>query len=269
MKKLPILLLVLVSGLTAGQPGNLFTQLASVDGAEDIAQVQHQFGKLIYHLREKQSQSHSEKAFLHYAFGRVHRQFLRNYEAQVNFRELFHGGRYNCLTATSLYAAVFSELGIDFRVIETNHHIVLIAQTSEGDVLLETTDRYRGFVSGVNEIDQRLLHYQSQGPQESSEKVQFEFPNALLAEVKPGQLRNLHHYNRAVAAFNNQDWVGCATALEKASAGYRSPRLSGLGALLLTAVAEDATWSEERRLKFVRQFHAVLLSRELDVAARF
>ena len=98
--------------------------------------------------------------------------------------------------------------------------------------------------------------------------MQFQFPDALLAEVNPGQLRNLNHYNRAVVAFNNQDWVGCAIALEKASVGYHSPRLSGLGALLLTAVAEDATWSEERRLKFVRQFHAVLLSRQLEIAAR-
>lgn len=269
MKVFFTIAILIAPAFATAQSGDLFGQLVRAEGGAVNSLTEKKYTGLVRHLEEKQVSSNSERLFLEYLFAKVQRQFLRTYQSQVAFSDLFSTGRYDCLSATSLYASLLTELDIPFRIVETNYHIVLIASTAEGEIMLEATDRFNGFVRGANDIEQRLLLYQSQSPQADGNTVSFQLPGTLLREVNPNQLINLFQYNRAVAAFNHKDWVGCAVALEKASMGYHSPRISSLGALLITAVAEDSSWTDEKRLKFVRQFYTVLLNRQQDVASTY
>lgn len=269
MKVFFTIAILIAPAFATAQSGDLFGQLVRAEGGAVNALTEKKYTGLVRHLEEKQVSSNSERLFLEYLFAKVQRQFLKTYQSQVAFSDLFSTGRYDCLSATSLYASLLTEMGIPFRIVETNYHVVLIASTADGEIMLEATDRFNGFVTGANEIEQRLLRYQSQLPRANGNMVQFQHPGALLREVSPNQLINLYHYNQAVIAFNHQDWVGCAVALEKTSMGYHSPRISSLGALLITAVAEDSAWTDEKRLKFVRQFYTVLLNRQQDVASSF
>lgn len=269
MKVFFTIAILIAPAFATAQSGNLFGQLVRAEGGAVNTLTEKKYTGLVRHLEEKRVSSNSERLFLEYLFAKVQRQFLRTYQSQVAFSDLFSTGRYDCLSATSLYASLLTDLGISFRIVETNYHIVLIASTADGEVMLEATDRFNGFVTGANVIEHRLLIYQSQLPRANGNMVQFQHPGALLREVSPNQLINLYHYNRAVSAFNHQDWLGCAVALEKAAVGYSSPRISSLGALLLTAVSEDSSWTDEKRLRFVRQYYTVLLGRQAGIVASY
>lgn len=269
MKVVLAIAILIAPALAPAQSGNLFRQVILAESGAVNPQAESKYTGLVRQLEEKQVRSSSERLFLEYLFARVQRQFLKTYQAQAAFSDLFGTGRYDCLSATSLYASILTELGISFRLMETSYHIVLIAETSEGEIMLEATDHFNGFITGANEIEQRLLRYQWQTPQGKPGTVHFQNPVALRCEVKPNQLINLYHYNRAVSAFNHQDWLGCAVSLEKAAVGYSSPRISSLGALLLTAVSEDSSWADEKRLRFVRQYHTVLLGRQAGIVASY
>src|SRR5690349_20425970 len=88
-------------------------------------------------------------------FKKTQKEFLHRYDAMADMDELATGD-FNCLTATSLFAEILTRAGFSFKIIETNYHIFLLTSTSSGEVLIETTDRFSGFITSPEEINQRM-----------------------------------------------------------------------------------------------------------------
>lgn len=75
----------------------------------------------------------------------VHKEFLKVYREKNSFVDLFETGEFNCVSASALYALVFSKLAIPFQIKETPTHVYLVAYPNTGKILIETTAPQKGY----------------------------------------------------------------------------------------------------------------------------
>lgn len=212
-------------------------------------------------LQGKRSK-HSDQDFLKLIFRESHRKFFKNYKPYTQFPEIFEEGNYDCLSATSFLSLVLNQFEYDYQIIETNYHIFISVQTSNGPVLIESTDRFNGFVSDPKEIEQRITTYRanklSVNPSES-DKVHYRYNLNLYQLVKPEQLPGLLYFNQAVIAFNRKNLVECAAKLDKANKIYESPRTVELVTLLVKCAVESDL-NEDEKEELVKPFVKYLRS---------
>ena len=76
----------------------------------------------------------------------IHDTFLDKYEKKNEFSEIFDTGKYNCVSATALFALVFEELSISYTIKELPTHVFLIAYPENEQILVETTDPLTGYI---------------------------------------------------------------------------------------------------------------------------
>ncbi|SKC75311.1 hypothetical protein [Ohtaekwangia koreensis] len=210
-------------------------------------------------LEAKKDGFKHDKAFLNYLFTKTHQRFLRNYTEYSSFNELLSKGYYNCLTATALYAILLDHFDVPYQIIETNYHIFLMAETTDGQVLLETTDPAHGFTDSNNEIEKRISIYRKNAIQKTNkDKQYYHFSFDLYNDVNLDEMLGLLYYNHAIKAYNNRQWVNSISYLEKASTLYQSPRLEEFSRIILLSVAEsrlDTSLKESyiRKIQTVRK----------------
>jgi hypothetical protein len=191
-------------------------------------------------LAQKKAKSKSEIQFLRHVFIRTHQQYLKYFKSNTTFASLFENGSYNCLTATILYSTILHQFGIDHQVIETNYHIFILAQTNEGEVLIETTDPLAGFVTSTDKIDTRINLYRNQSVQSPDPTLSyFRYSFELYNEVSQNELTGLLYYNLAVDSFNQKLLQEAVHYLGRAIERYSSPRIEEFSEILLLAVHES------------------------------
>jgi hypothetical protein len=234
LKRIGLVVLLILPLLAVGQKQDLLqTFLASSPSIPSAAN--NRFEKHINHLRSFQSKK--ELAFLHKIFWATQKEFFKSYKPYEAFSELFTSGKYDCLTATGLYSILLTEFNFNHSIIETNYHIFIVIHSTQGDVLFETTDRYKGFVQNNEEIEKRIGTYrQNLLASTSTQANYYQYTFSLYKEINPTQLTGLLHFNQAVNAFNKKDWKLCADQLELARHNYDSQRTKELAALLIQCV---------------------------------
>lgn len=241
--------------------GDLLSDLLAV-GPIETAEGPTKIKNHIDYLRTKQSKK--ELAFLHKIFWSTQQTFFKTYSPYVTFNDLFIAGKYDCLTATSLYSLVLTELNLDYSIIETNYHIFIIVHASSGDVLFETTDRYHGFVPDKKEIEKRIGTYK-ENLIASSNPSSYLYSFELYKKISPTQLAGLLHFNQAVNAFNKHDWIMCADELVLSGSKYDSPRVKELATLLVQSVL-CSNAKDEVRDSILQRFKPYWLEKQLTVA---
>lgn len=206
----------------------------------------------------------NDKAFLHHIFKRIHKTYLKKYEAYSQFPDLFSSGKYDCLTATVLFSLVLSEFDFQYSLIETNYHIFLVVHTSQGDVLLETTDRLNGFITEPHNIEERMGIYRLNliASNFKHDHAIYHYQHDLYHEIRPAQLQGLLYYNQAVKAYNSGEFNLCADLLDQAKTIYDSPRIEEMAFLLIQSVnANEADAS--KKLKIVTRLREYLVAKSL------
>lgn len=236
LKTLFILLLMLVNFAVHSQ-GELDALLATTaDGASRKMQAKEQLNKFVQPLATSRL---SEQKLLRKTFRRLHSTLLKKYEAYSDFDEIFSSGRYDCLTATALFSQVLNQLNFSYKIIETNYHIFLLVQTASGEVLLETTDRFGGFITDKEAVAQRTSDYSRNVlTVENSKRFFYHYSFNLYQNLSPEKLTGLLYFNQAVKAYNRHEWLSSARFLEQANALYASPRCEALGTILIKTVLE-------------------------------
>ncbi len=204
----------------------------------------------------------TSRAFLNKVFFKTHAKFLKSFKEYATFTEIFTDGDYNCLTATALYSLILEQLNFEYKVVETNYHIFIIAKTTDGDVLLETTDPLNGFISGQKEIAARIAKYMvNSSGEQLSNKLYYQFNVALYNPIDVMNIPGLLHYNLAVDHYNQEKLIPAIDHLEKAQTYYTSQRLEEFSKIVLLTVVESNLQELEklqlvRRLQHIRQNQA-------------
>jgi len=218
----------------------------------------------ISRLYAKRSQK--ELSFLHKIFWATQKRFLKTYTPYEPFGELFESGKYDCLTATSLYSILLNEFNFDYSIVETNYHIFILVNTRQGEVLLETTDRYDGFVQDKAEIEKRIGTYRQNSVASSNVKSNYYlYSFDLYKKINSAQIAGLLHFNQAVKAFNNQDWRASAEQLDIARRTYDSQRIKELATLLIQSVPVEET---DLRKDIIQRFKDYWMQDQQTIAAK-
>ncbi len=208
-----------------------------------------------------------EQKLLRKAFQKLHATYLKKYEAYSDFSDVFSSGKYDCLTATALFSHVLNQLGLSYEIIETNYHIFLMVHTKEGNVLLEMTDRWGGFVKNEDAIAKRTGDYRRNFlSATSSDKIPFEYSFKLYQPISPEKLTGLLYFNQAVKAFNRHDWVASSISLEVSNNLYSSPRCNELGSVIIRTVMESSL-EEQSKALCMSHLRNVLVKKSPIVAA--
>lgn len=198
------------------------------------------FDTFLNKLDKKQASVKSEQDFVSYVFSKTHNHFLKNYVAYASLDETFEKGSYNCLTGTILFSLILNHYNIKHEVIETNYHIFILAETKEGQVLLETTDPVNGFVTASTEIESRIkLYKQNEIQAEQTGKSYYKFRVELFNSLTMDELRGLVHYNMAVNSFNQQDLQQAVKHFVNAQQLYSSARIEEFSQVLLLSLQQS------------------------------
>lgn len=264
MKKGIIILTLLIAHSTMGQ--RVLHDLLATSPGFDGSQAEMRIENWIDRLKSKNTTSDIQ--LLRKVFIETHRKFLKNYSQYSDMGEVFTSEKYDCLTATSLYSIVLDGLDFDYNIIETNYHIFIVVNTSHGEVLLETTDRWNGFVTDSKKIDQRIGNYKlnTVAALPTKDKKFYLYQLNLFHRIQQNQLPGLLYFNQAVKAYNAGDWEQCSTLLDKALAIYSSPRIAELTLILIESV-KNSILEEDKKKNLLDRYKDVNLYNQ-TVASR-
>jgi hypothetical protein len=204
------------------------------------------FSQFLKKLEKKHASVKHEDDFIYHLFVRAHSQYLKKYDATAPISNLFNTGSYNCLTGTILYAVLLNHFQIPHQVIETNYHIFILAETKQGKILLEATDRVNGFVTSPREIESRMNKYKADLSAGSNTNYSYQFNFKLLNSVSLKELRGLLYYNKSVNAFNNHNLQEAVQFLKEAHAVYTSARMDEFSQILLIALQQSKIENQVR-----------------------
>jgi len=253
LKKAVAILILFFPLIVTAQRSELLPELMSTSPHGDLNKATIELQNFESTLKVQSS----DYALLKTVFKKTQQKFLKHYNQYTDFDEIFTSGKYDCLTATSLFSVVLSDLHFQYRIIETNYHIFLMVETTKGEVLLETTDRYNGFVTSAVEIEKRLGSYKqniiASASIDSSNKIYYAYHFSLYQDVAPNQLAGLLLYNKAVKSFNEKELMKAADFLAQSKAIYESPRVAELAVIIVEATLES-NLSQSNKLKILNRY---------------
>ncbi len=229
MKQVLILYVFISACITVvAQPTILEQVWATSSTKAGLDEVNTRVDKLVASVSKHHYRNDVDK--LHSLFRKTHSRFLHNYVQYTGIEGLAKG-QYDCLTATSLFADILTRAGYKYNIIETNYHIFIVVNSTDGDVILETTDRFGGFISDKTKMNKAVAEYQANKLQDATTAHQ-KYSFSLYQSINADQLAGLLYFNQAVNAFNDEKWEECSEKLSAAKLTTNSPRIGELAALL-------------------------------------
>lgn len=229
MKRVILTVACLAMGLVCNAQSTVLEKVWTTSrSGEGFQDVNSKVDRLVTRLEKRHYRREIRK--LYALFMKTHNRFLHNYVPYTGIEDLAKG-RYDCLTATSLFADILTRSGYNYNIIETNYHIFIVVNTTEGDVILETTDRLGGFINDEKRKEQVLAAYKK-NILASATPSHYQYNFNLYKTVDINQLPGLLYFNQAVNAFNAEKWDECSEKLLAASQATDSPRVAELATLL-------------------------------------
>lgn len=168
--------------------------------------AQQQINDCVTNLK-KEISSKTEVKKVKYIYDYVHKQFLKVYKLKNSFADIFSKGEYNCVSASALYAIIFTKLDIPFNVIEAPQHVYLVTYPQSFKILIETTSPEKGYYqfndNFINQYVKTLYNskliskaeYESSTANQLFDKYYFSSKGLSLPEVVSLQYSNYAIYN--------------------------------------------------------------------------
>jgi hypothetical protein len=121
------------------------------------------------------------------------------------------------MTGTMLYAQLFDRLKIPYDILEFPYHTNLIIKLDNREYMIEATDPRYGFVTALDEIQDRIRYYHNVKESESFHRI-----------IGSKELIGLYYYNQAVKNYNRHSYYNASIMLKKANALYPCERIQRL-----------------------------------------
>jgi tetratricopeptide (TPR) repeat protein len=201
----------------------------------------------------------------------IHAKFLKKYENEAYFDQIFEKGVYNCVTAVGLYALTFRELGIPYTIKETPSHVYIVADPENTQLLIETTDPISGFKTfspGFKEnfvsqlgmmklIDENDIN--SKGIYGVFDEHYFGGDDLTIEE-----LVGIQYYNKGVFSLMENDFQSGIKALSKAQLFYSNKQLDELMLVSMVGILSSSDykeWQDIRILPYLSRFESQNITR--------
>lgn len=196
---------------------------------EEIAALQEAQRKWVAYLTKKSDKLAGKKSrieLLEKLHSKLRKRYFRFFDEEATLQETLEKGRYNCLTATVLWADALSHLGYAFRIREEQYHAYLELEDHQGNlVLLEPTLGSNAVKYKKEALQEAYARYAAM---RKTPEGYYETKTDYSGYISPEQLLGLLLYNRAVFSFNTQAFEQSLFFIRRAEHFYKSPRLQEL-----------------------------------------
>lgn len=201
------------------------------------------YNKALYLKGEKLLESHinklklkvgkkSLKKQIQVIYKTTHSFFLRKYEADAYFNQIFDDGTYNCVSATALYALILDEFNINYAIKETPTHVYLIADTLGLQTMLESTLPGSGVMIYNESFKKEFVEYLKSNKLVSEEEWNNNSTQVLFRRYYQNdnsiglrELAGIQYYNQGVFLMSENEYQKAIKPLNKASLLYNSNSL--------------------------------------------
>lgn len=194
------------------------------------------------------------------SYSNVHKRFLKKYNDNEYFPEIFKTGTYNCVSASMLYALVFSKLEIPYRVKASSNHVYLVANPGANSTVIETTNPNFEKAIFNGEFKRNYVSYlrtsklinESEYKNKSIEEI-FE---EKFKEVKDAEFHNLpgfQYYNKALTKLQNNNIEDALMLIQKAYYFYPDNQVKTLLHTALLYQIEKCNFDKVSDIDFIAQ----------------
>ena len=207
------------------QPLNFFL-LADKDlDLGELKSFQKKYKTHLTKLQEKKNEN--DRRFMRRIFFSTQNNFLKEYQKLVKLSDVFRKGKYDCVTGTALYANILKDLGIQYKIVEMEFHVFLIAELNNKEYLFESTDK-NGIITNPKHIRKMIKKYQETETSFQNIKVtasQTSEKGAFQKYIDMNKLIGLQYFNLAVKAFRENKNDDAWKEIKKASLLYPCLRM--------------------------------------------
>lgn len=184
-----------------------------------------------------------------YIYKLVHDRFFVKYELTNQFRRVFEGGRFNCVSATAVYALIFQDLGLPYDIIAIPGHVYIVAWPDSDPWVVETTDPKNGIYQ-ISERDKEnyvkvLVNAKMIDPAEYDGLSGSQIYNKLMGNkqevIDLRGLVGIQYANYALYKIDERDFESALNYIEKAMWLYKSKDYAQYANLIRAMYLEDVT----------------------------
>ncbi len=208
--------------------------------AAKFENINNAFDGALQRIKNHKKFSKPPKKQVRFVFESLHDEYLRLYQLNPLFSEIFTNGNFNCITATVMYAVAFDRLGIPFEAKILPDHSYLVAYPKSENQIVETTNPLKGTSINFDSRDryksvQELIDYKLVSQQEVNEKgIDRVFSDNYLGveTVDLKQLIGALYLNAGFAEMANYNFPEAYNQLKKSSFLY--PKKTTTAVLLLS-----------------------------------
>ncbi|NOQ28103.1 MAG: hypothetical protein GQ564_22295 [Bacteroidales bacterium] len=239
---------------------NLFLAIDENISNEDAKLNREVYLKIYSDLALKKIESKKINKKIKLSYSNVHKQFLKKYSDNEYFPEIFKTGKYNCVSASMLYALVFNELKIPYKVKASSSHVYLVANPGSKSIVIETTNPNFEKAIFNGEFKQNYVNYlrtsklisDSEYKNKSTEEI-FEEKFKEVKDAKYYNLPGFQYYNKAFFKLQNNDIEAALTLSQKAYYFYPDNQVKTLLYMALLYKIEKCNFDKVSDIDFLAQ----------------
>lgn len=236
-------LFIKVSDSAEIDPIDYFLSLGYSDNYLSIKTTVNSF---VANLQSKYAGEAGSKKQLKDIYKSVHSEFLKKYDADKYFSDIFSTGEYNCVTASALYALILDRLKIDYIIKRTPDHVYIIADPDNSDFLIETTKPIGGLIQFDDKFKKNYVDYLRDNKLVSEDEFRNQSVDDLFSAhyttdktIDIKKLAGIHYYNKGISQLNDKKYLMASRNFEKAEMLYTSEIISFMMNIAIANVLND------------------------------
>lgn len=209
--------------LVNGDSVREFDFFLAVDFFEPQLRIQGKIDKYARSLQARISKMNDRKK-LRTVFNAVHNDWLKIYQEEAYFGQIFEDGTFNCVTSTALYAFILDQLQIPYQIVKLPNHVYLVADPGDHGMLYESTNPMQGAISFDDGFKSDFVSFLLRNKRISEEEARSLSMQELFSvyfinhqPVSLLQLAGIQYYNKGVVQYNQGFYTKSFKSFEKAS----------------------------------------------------
>ncbi|HEY0651996.1 MAG TPA: hypothetical protein VGD65_02670 [Chryseosolibacter sp.] len=217
-------------------PFSLFMASGQSLNETDIRNAQEKFNGQVSLLNSEKILAKKNDKKVKLIYDDVHAAFLRKYELENRFEDIFKNGFYNCVSASALYAMVFDQLKIPYVIKEKPTHVYLIAYPAAERIIVETTTPAGGSLAINQQFKQSYVKILRDQKVISANEYSAGNVNALFDKFYFGDDKNItltelvgiQYSNEGIYHSQNKNHAEALTQFQKSYLFYPSERVANM-----------------------------------------
>jgi tetratricopeptide (TPR) repeat protein len=218
------------------EPFNIFMASGRSLNEASIIDAFQQFNSRVSTLKSEKILSKKNDKKVKLIYDDVHAAFLRKYELENRFEDIFVNGFYNCVSASALYAMVFDQLKIPYVIKEKPTHVYIIAYPSQERIIVETTTPAGGSLAINPQFKQSYVKILRDQKLISASEYSTGNINALFDKFYFGDDKNItlteligiQYSNDGIYNAQNKNYAEALTLFKKSYLFYPTDRVANM-----------------------------------------